>query len=175
MLCAMCAVTSAFAKPSVREVEDSQLVPDTAIVSQQVVVSEPRAEPSTPQFDASVRRMLRFGFSFREMHELPASRIGLRYGLPVDEQATRDDRVMLNESFAVGTLAALQRDFAAYRDFGGQKFFRDDAVAGLKYFPVRGLDLHLGAGLLVSVDQHDPSSAVFGRPYLAISQVGFRF
>lgn len=173
-VCAVCAAANAFAAPGVREVEDNQLIPDTDLVSQKVVVSEP-TRAADVELDVSMKRMMRFGFELKDMHALPLSRVTHRFGLPVDEQASRDDRVNLtsNGRFAAGTLIQLQRDMTAFKELAGQKFFREDAVPGLKYFPVK--DAHFGAGLMLSLDRREQSSALFGVPFLALAQVGVRF
>lgn len=174
-VCAMCAVANAFAAPGVREVEENQLIPDTYTVSAKVVVSEAPRTGDSAELDASVKRMMRLGFSILDMHAIPVSRISFRYGLPVDEQASRDDKVNLtsNGSFAAGTMIQLQRDMTAFRELAGRQFFREDAVPGLKYFPTK--DLHVGAGVMLSLDRREESSKLFGVPFLAIAQVGVRF
>lgn len=176
-VCAMCAAASAFGAPDVRKVEVERLIPDTQAVSSNVVFAQPArlAAGDGLELDASVQRMMRFGFTVADMHAIPLNPVPLRYGLPVDEQASRDDRVQLTRHFAVGTLMLLQRDSTAFRELGGRQYFREDAVSGIKFFPLTGAALHLGAGALVSMDKYDPGSALFGRPFVAMAQVGVRF
>lgn len=184
-VCVMCAAATALAAPEMQNgllVERVRLLPDTVTVASSAVVAELPGLRVTElklelELDASVQRMLRLGFTIADMHAIPVASVPLRYGLPVDEQAFRDDRVNLTADgrFAVGTLMLLQRDATAFRELAGRQYFRDDAVTGLKFFPVAGVPVHVGVGLLVSMDRYDESSALFGRPFLATSQVGVRF
>ena len=176
-VCAVCASSTAFGSPDLRAVQPNVLIPDTNVQAQVNLEKPKLAMGVSVELEPSMKRMLRLGFAVEDMHAIPVSRVGFRYGLPVDEQASRDDRVNLSSSgsIAAGTLVNLVRDERGFRDFAGRQMFREDGVPGLKLFPFDGHPLHVGFGVMVSVDKKDDKSQVFGRPYLALAQVGFRF